>query len=375
MQKLIETIWPFSYQRLPDNKSSLEDPLLLSSTSGLDAQTSEKLSPNLKIFSTNELEKATSKFCSSNMYGKDDNGEMYKGWINERTMAATKPGKGIVVAIKKFYNYTPHTIDEWLKEIKLLGQLDHPNIVKTIGYCLENNQFIIVSEFMPGGSLEDYLFKGKFLITWTFGMKIALGAAKGLAFLLNSEPSVLHWNYVTSFNILLDSNYNAKISDFRYEKVHNVDPRINGYATPQMLMQGRYTMKSHEVYSFGVVLFEILFGRRAFDFDITEPSRNPRLVDWVCAQICRYKPKPTGKCDRDWASDVLDKSELLGVIDSHYKGKYPHLGAVRLFMIALACTNDLPNARANIDEVVEALQWLQEKKERTEQNQFSSFQL
>ncbi|KAL5713229.1 hypothetical protein ACHQM5_015329 [Ranunculus cassubicifolius] len=363
MQKLIETIWPFSYQRLPDNKSSLEDPLLLSSTSGLDAQTSEKLSPNLKIFSTNELEKATSNFCSSNMYGKDDNGEMYKGWINERTMAATKPGKGIVVAIKKFYNYTHHTKDEWLKEIKLLGQLDHPNIVKTIGYCLENNQFIIVSEFMPRGSLEDYLFKkdSGIELTWTLGMKIALDAAKGLAFLLNSEPSVLHWNYVTSFNILLDSNYNAKISDFRYEKVHNVDPRINGYATPQMLMQGRYTMKSHEVYSFGVVLFEILFGLRAFD--ITKPSGNPRLVGWVRALICRYKPKPTGRCDRDWASYVLHKSALLAVVNNHYKGKYPYRGPVQLFMIALACTNDLPNARADIDEVVEALQLLQEKKE------------
>ncbi|PQQ19601.1 protein kinase 2B chloroplastic-like isoform X1 [Prunus yedoensis var. nudiflora] len=111
-------------------------------------------SPNLKAFSFNELKNATRNFRPDSLLGEGGFGYVFKGWINEHTLTAAKPGSGMVVAVKKLKPEGFQGHKEWLTEVNYLGQLYHPNLVKLIGYCLEGENRLLVYEFMPKGSLE-----------------------------------------------------------------------------------------------------------------------------------------------------------------------------------------------------------------------------
>nr|GMD15152.1 probable receptor-like protein kinase At5g15080 [Ipomoea batatas] len=140
----------------------------------------------------------------------------------------------------------------WQAEVNFLGDLVHPNLVKLVGYCIEDDQRLLVYEFMPRGSLENHLFRSEYLgslpLPWSVRMKIALGAAKGLAFLHEeAQRPVIYRDFKTS-NILLDADYNAKLSDFGLakdgpegDKTH-VSTRVMGtygYAAPEYVMTGK----------------------------------------------------------------------------------------------------------------------------------------
>ncbi|XWS69763.1 hypothetical protein CRYUN_Cryun04dG0206900 [Craigia yunnanensis] len=143
---------------------------------------------------------------------------MQKGWFEENGTAPVKPGTGLTVAVKTLNHDGLQGHKEWLAEVNFLGDLVHPNLVKLIGYCIEDDQRLLVYEFMPRGSLENHLFRRSLPLPWSTRMKIALGAAKGLAFLHEeAERSVIYRDFKTS-NILLDSDYNAKLSDFGLAK-------------------------------------------------------------------------------------------------------------------------------------------------------------
>ncbi|GKV22416.1 hypothetical protein SLEP1_g32291 [Rubroshorea leprosula] len=116
-------------------------------------------SPNLKAFSFNELKSATRNFRPDSLLGEGGFGFVFKGWIDENTFAAAKPGSGLVVAVKKLKPEGFQGHKEWLTEVNYLGQLHHPNLVKLIGYCLEGENRLLVYEFMPKGSLENHLFR------------------------------------------------------------------------------------------------------------------------------------------------------------------------------------------------------------------------
>ncbi|KAK1563071.1 hypothetical protein Q3G72_021808 [Acer saccharum] len=177
-----------------------------------------KISSQLRKFSFNELKSVTRNFRPESLLGEGGFGCVFKGWINENGAAQVKLGIGLPVAVKTLNHDGLQGHKEWLAEVNYLGELLHPNLVKLIGCCIEDDQRLLVYEFMPRGSLENHLFRRSLPLPWSIRMKVALGAAKGLAFLHEeAEKPVIYRDFKTS-NILLDADYNAKLSDFGLAK-------------------------------------------------------------------------------------------------------------------------------------------------------------
>ncbi|WOL01978.1 protein kinase APK1A, chloroplastic [Canna indica] len=305
-------------------------------------------SSNVKSFTFNELKTATRNFRPDSVLGEGGFGSVFKGWVDEHTFAPTKPGTGMVIAVKKLNQdgYQGHR--EWLTEVNYLGQLSHPNLVKLIGYCVEDEQRLLVYEFMQRGSLENHLFRRSSSVqplSWNIRMKIALGAAKGLAFLHSDEAKVIYRDFKAS-NVLLDSNYNAKLSDFGLAKdgptgdKSHVSTRVmgtHGYAAPEYLATGHLTTKS-DVYSFGVVLLEMLSGRRSLDRN--RPTGEHNLVDWARPYLA-------------------SKRKIFRVLDNRLGAQYPLAAAQKASMLAFQCLSQDAKYRPTMDQVVTALEEIQ----------------
>jgi len=207
-------------------------------------------SPNVRSFTFNELKTSTRNFRPDSVLGEGGFGSVFKGWIDENTFAPARPGTGMAIAVKKLNQEGFQGHREWLAEVNYLGQLSHPNLVKLLGYCFEDEQRLLVYEFMPRGSLENHLFRRSSHfqpLSWSLRMKVALGAAKGLEFLHSDKAKVIYRDFKTS-NVLLDSNYNAKLSDFGLAKdgptgdKSHVSTRVMGtygYAAPEYLATGK----------------------------------------------------------------------------------------------------------------------------------------
>ncbi|CAH9134541.1 unnamed protein product, partial [Cuscuta epithymum] len=211
------------------------------------------MSSNLKAFTFNDLKTATRNFRFDSLLGEGGFGLVFKGWIDEKTFAPCKPGTGMVVAVKKLKLDSFQGHREWVAEVNFLGQLHHKNLVKLIGYCSECENKLLVYEFMPRGSLENHLFrKGVQPMTWATRMRIAVDVARGLSFLHSLDTNVIYRDLKAS-NILLDSDFNARLSDFglardgpRGDKTH-VSTRVIGtraYAAPEYMATGRLTSKN-----------------------------------------------------------------------------------------------------------------------------------
>ncbi|GJN31740.1 hypothetical protein PR202_gb20176 [Eleusine coracana subsp. coracana] len=295
---------------------------------------------NLHVFTVGELKAATQGFMDSNFLGEGGFGPVYKGYVAE----GAKPGlKAQQIAVKLWDPEGTQGHKEWLSEVIFLGQLRHPNLVKLVGYCSEEEHRLLVYEYMPKGSLENHLFK-KFPsnLSWSTRLNIAVGAAKGLAFLHDAEKPVIYRDFKTS-NILLDPNYEAKLSDFGLAKDGpegddtHVSTRVmgtHGYAAPEYILTGHLTAKS-DVYSFGVVLLEILSGRKAVDK--TRPSREQHLVEHM----------------RPW---LKDPAKLGRVMDPALGGNYSRAAAQKAAMVAYRCLSGSPKNRPEMTAVVEDLE-------------------
>ncbi|KAM7496540.1 hypothetical protein LguiA_020954 [Lonicera macranthoides] len=308
-------------------------------------------SSNLKSFSFINLKTATRNFRPDSVLGEGGFGSVFKGWIDKHSFAATKPGTGMVIAVKRLNQDGLQGHKEWLAEVNYLGQLYHPNLVKLIGYCFEDDHRLLVYEFMPRGSLDNHLFRrGSYFqpLSWNLRLKVALGAARGLAFLHSAETKVIYRDFKTS-NILLDSNYNAKLSDFGLAKdgptgdKSHVSTRVMGtygYAAPEYLATGHLSARS-DVYSFGVVLLEMLSGRRAVDKN--RPTGEHNLVEWA---------KPY----------LANKRKIFRVVDNRLEGQYMLDVAHTTANLALRCLSTEPKSRPMMDEVVKELEQLQDSK-------------
>uniref|UniRef100_A0A6N2N0D4 non-specific serine/threonine protein kinase n=1 Tax=Salix viminalis TaxID=40686 RepID=A0A6N2N0D4_SALVM len=297
-------------------------------------------------FTFQELKSATGNFRPDSILGEGGFGYVFKGWIEENGTAPAKPGSGITVAVKSLKPDGLQGHREWVAEVDFLGQLHHPNLVKLIGYCIEDDQRLLVYEFMTRGSLENHLFRRTIPLPWSNRIKIALGAAKGLAFLHGGPEPVIYRDFKTS-NILLDSEYNAKLSDFglakagpQGDKTH-VSTRVvgtYGYAAPEYVMTGHLTSKS-DVYSFGVVLLEILTGRRSMDKK--RPSGEQNLVTWARPYLA-------------------DKRKMYQLVDPRLELNYSLKGAQKVSQLAFSCLSRDSNSRPTMDEIVKVLTPLQD---------------
>lgn len=303
-------------------------------------------SPNVKPFSFMELKNATRNFRPDSLLGEGGFGCVFKGWIDEYTHFASKPGSGMVIAVKKLKPEGFQGHKEWLTEVTYLGQLHHPNLVKLIGYCTEGDDRLLVYEFMPKGSLENHLFRrGPQPLPWATRLKVAIGAARGLAFLHDANNQIIYRDFKAS-NILLDAEFNAKLSDFGLAKAGPTGDRTHvstqvmgthGYAAPEYIATGRLTTKS-DVYSFGVVLLELLSGRRAVDKEKIGIEQD--LVEWT---------KPY----------LGDKRRLFRIMDTKLEGQYPQKAVYTAATIALQCLSIEPKTRPRMSEVLANLEELQ----------------
>ncbi|KAF3527082.1 hypothetical protein F2Q69_00050215 [Brassica cretica] len=227
-------------------------------------------------------------------------------------------------------------------EVKFLGKFHHPNLVKLLGYCWEENQFLLVYEYLPKGSLENHLFSKGEALTWDTRLKIAIEAAQGLTFLHNSEKSVIYRDFKAS-NILLDSNFHAKLSDFGLAKngpingFSHVTTRVmgtQGYAAPEYMATGHLYVRS-DVYGFGVVLLELLTGLRTLD--PTQPSAQQNLVEWA---------KPA----------LTQKKKIQKMMDPRLEHKYPIMAVTRTAALILRCLEADPKNRPPMDDVLRELE-------------------
>uniref|UniRef100_A0A7N0ZVJ0 Protein kinase domain-containing protein n=1 Tax=Kalanchoe fedtschenkoi TaxID=63787 RepID=A0A7N0ZVJ0_KALFE len=253
-----------------------------------------------------------------------------------------------LVAVKQLNIDGCQGFKEFITEVLMLSLLHHPNLVTLTGYCTDGDQRLLVYEFMTQGSLEDHLFEigpGKEPLSWENRIKIAVGAARGLEYLhCEANPPVIYRD-LKSANILLDSDFNAKLSDFGLAKLGpvgentHVSTRVmgtHGYCAPEYAMSGHLTLKS-DIYSFGVVLLELITGLKAYD-DTRKP-REENLVPWALPRL--NKPK-----------------QFVKYADPRLRGKFSGRSMDHMIAIAAMCIQEEPRFRPNIHDIVHALEFI-----------------
>ncbi|XP_061971514.1 probable serine/threonine-protein kinase PBL21 isoform X4 [Populus nigra] len=242
-----------------------------------------------RSFTFRELAAATRNFREVNLIGEGGFGRVYKGRLET----------GELVAVKQLNQDGLQGDQEFIVEVLMLSLLHHSNLVTLTGYCTSGDQRLLVYEYMPMGSLEDHLFDlepGKEPLSWSTRIKIAVGAARGLEYLhCKADPPVIYRD-LKSANILLDNDFQPKLSDFGIAKLGPVGENTHvstrvmgtyGYCAPEYAMSGKLTLKS-DIYSFGVVLLELITGRKAID-----RSKKPGEQNLAAWQNVRPKITPT----------------------------------------------------------------------------------
>ncbi|XP_071937682.1 probable receptor-like protein kinase At5g18500 isoform X1 [Coffea arabica] len=234
-------------------------------------------------FTLRDLEVATNRFSKENVIGEGGYGVVYRGRLIN----------GSPVAVKKILNNIGQAEKEFRVEVEAIGHVRHKNLVRLLGYCIEGTHRLLVYEYVNNGNLEQWLhgaMSHRGYLTWEARMKVLVGTAKALAYLHEAiEPKVVHRD-IKSSNILIDDDFNAKLSDFGLAKLlgagkSHITTRVMGtfgYVAPEYANSGLLNEKS-DVYSFGVVLLEAITGRDPVDYGRPAPEVN--LVDWLKVMV------------------------------------------------------------------------------------------
>ncbi|CAM8976089.1 unnamed protein product [Rhodiola kirilowii] len=271
--------------KISDRNRSADSELSLASTSGSGGGSIAE-PQNIgwgRWYSLRELEEATGGFAEVNVIGEGGYGVVFRGVLPD----------GSLVAVKNLMNNKGQAEREFKVEVEAIGKVRHKNLVGLVGYCVDGNKRMLVYEYVDNGNLEQWLHGDvgpSSPLTWEIRMKIAIGTAKGLAYLHEGlEPKVVHRD-VKSSNILLDRKWNAKVSDFGLAKLlesekSHVTTRVMGtfgYVSPEYASTGMLTEAS-DVYSFGVLLMEIITGRIPVDY--SKPPEEMNLIDWFKSKV------------------------------------------------------------------------------------------
>ncbi|KAJ3671092.1 hypothetical protein LUZ60_008518 [Juncus effusus] len=234
-------------------------------------------------FTLRDLEHASGRFSKENVIGEGGYGIVYRGRLIN----------GTDVAIKKLLNNLGQAEKEFRVEVEAIGHVRHKNLVRLLGYCVEGIHRILVYEYVNNGNLEQWLhgaMRQRGVLTWEARMKIVLGIAKALAYLHEAiEPKVVHRD-IKSSNILIDEDFNGKLSDFGLAKLlgagkSHITTRVMGtfgYVAPEYANTGLLNEKS-DVYSFGVLLLEAVTGRDPVDYG--RPPNEVHLVEWLKVMV------------------------------------------------------------------------------------------
>ncbi|KAG6669556.1 hypothetical protein I3843_01G244400 [Carya illinoinensis] len=283
------------------------------------------------IFDYQSLEAATNNFHESNVIGEGSSGRIYKARFDEKFLAAVKRIDGFRLGVER----------EFENEVNCLSKIRHQNIIELLGYCINGESRFLVYEMVEKASLETQLHgstRGSGL-TWNLRMKIAVDVARGLEYLHeHSNPPVVHRD-IKSSNILLDSNYNAKLSDFLLAVTSDTESKnirlseTSGYLAPEYLADGKLTDKS-DVYAFGVVLLELLMGRKPLENDALPQCQS--IVSWAIPQL-------------------TDRSKLPNIVDPVIKNTMDLKHLYQVAAVAVLCVQPEPCYRPLITDVLHSL--------------------
>ncbi|XP_057472685.1 probable serine/threonine-protein kinase PBL7 [Actinidia eriantha] len=292
----------------------------------------------LQVFTFKQLHSATVGFGKSNVIGHGGFGLVYRGVLQD----------GRKVAVKLMDRAGKQGEEEFKVEVELLSRLHSPYLLALIGYCTDSNHKLLVYEFMANGGLQEHLYpiSGTNTIPsrleWEARLSIALEAAKGLEYLHeHASPPVIHRDFKSS-NILLDKNFHAKVSDFGLAKIgsdkagSHVSTRVlgtQGYVAPEYALTGHLTTKS-DVYSYGVVLLELLTGR--VPVDMKRAPGEGVLVSWALPRLT----------DREKVGEIMDPA---------LEGQYSVKEVVQVAAIAAMCVQPEADYRPLMADVVQSL--------------------
>ncbi|KAL2455250.1 putative leucine-rich repeat receptor-like serine/threonine-protein kinase [Forsythia ovata] len=283
-------------------------------------------------FSLRQIKAATNNFDPANKIGEGGFGPVYKGLLSD----------GTTIAVKQLSSKSKQGNREFVNEIGMISALQHPHLVKLHGCCIEGNQLLLVYEYMENNSLARALFGPKeyqLKLDWPTRHKICIGIARGLAYLHEESRLKIVHRDIKATNVLLDKNFNPKISDFGLAKLDEEDnthisTRIAGtfgYMAPEYAMRGYLTDKA-DVYSFGVVLLEIVVGR-------SNSSIRPKEIPSIFL-----------------ANSFKAKGKLMELVDPRLESNFNKKEVIATINVALHCTNAEAAERPSMSAVVRILE-------------------
>ncbi|KAL0305577.1 UNVERIFIED_CONTAM: putative LRR receptor-like serine/threonine-protein kinase, partial [Sesamum radiatum] len=285
-------------------------------------------------FTLKQIRAATNNFDAANKIGEGGFGPVYKGLLPD----------GTIIAVKQLSSRSRQGNREFLNEIGMISCLQHPNLVKLYGCCIEGDQLLVVYEYgeqQPRPYRSSDSNESQLMIDWPTRFQICVGIARGLAFLHEESRLKIVHRDIKATNVLLDKDLNPKISDFGLarlnedEKTH-ISTKIAGtigYMAPEYALWGYLTDKA-DVYSFGVVLLEIVSGK----------SNN------------NYMPSHNFICLLDWANHLQESKKIDELIDERLVSRADIEEIDRVVRVALLCTNATPSIRPTMSEVVQMLE-------------------
>ncbi|XP_049396859.1 proline-rich receptor-like protein kinase PERK1 [Solanum stenotomum] len=286
-------------------------------------------------FTYADLATATGGFSEANVLGQGGFGFVHKGVLTD----------GSVVAVKSLKSGSGQGEREFQAEVEIISRVHHRHLVSLVGYCITDGQRMLVYEFVSNGTLEYHLHgKGRPVMDWGLRLKIALGSAKGLAYLHEDcHPRIIHRD-IKGANILLDNNYEAMVADFGLAKLTednntHVSTRVMGtfgYLAPEYASSGKLSEKS-DVFSFGVMLLELITGRRPLD--TTNKLMDDSLVDWA----------------RPFLTKALEENNYDELVDPRLEGNYDPDELQRMVACAAASVRHSARRRPKMSQILRAL--------------------